>query len=1697
LTRLYSHSSVKRWYSGALTLVALFLALSVNAQGTVGIGTGTANGASLLPINSCYGYNYTQQIVTASEYAAGGGVAGNITKIRYYNSGGAASTAEWNNWTVYLGHTAKTAFASTTDWEPFANLTQVFTGTIAPVTGNWFEITFTTPFNYNGTSNLIVAIDENVAGWSCTAAFGSYASTTNSGIYYRNDSTNPDPAAPPTATGRTATLPRIQFEGMLASCLAPTGVTAVANNTTGGTAAWTASATAPAGGYDYYVSATNTAPTAGTTPTGNVGAGILTTPLSGLTANTTYYVWVRSHCSDTDMSTWAMAGAAFTTPCDPTPITYNQGFNATATPACWTTQIAAVQTVSYLGFVTTSTNVTAAPQEGTGFVRYNSYNASAGSEERLISAPLSSTGVSSVDVEFYWFQMNGALYNTGAYLNEGVVVQYSVDNGATWTTAGSLFPRQVATAPAAGEWSKKTVTLPAAAANQPNLKVALKFHSEFGYNMYADNLTVQATPTCTSPAAVTIGALTVNTAQLSWTASASAPANGYDYYVSATNTAPAGSATPTGSVGAGVLTAIATGLASNTTYYAWVRSNCGGIYSSWTASAGFTTPCDATDIDYFQNFESVTTPAIPVCTSIQNAGTGNNWTTSNNPGYGFTNKTLQYTYSSASAANAWFFTQGLNLTAGTSYRVTYKYGNNSTFYNERLAVGYGMANNAAAMTVIQDLTAITGAVANTTYVDFVPATTGVYYVGFNAHSIADQFYLYVDDISVTLSPPPPAITSFTPATYCAASGDITITGTSLAAATLTIGGTAVPITTNTNTQIVATVPQGVTGTVTVTTSTGTATSATSFSVVAPTALVLSGTDTDICSGFSSSAVTITSGASAYDTYVWTPSTGVTGSAAAGWVFNPGVTTEYVLTASQSAGPCVVNVTYEVTVNPLPAAVTVTAAADEVCFNGVVALTGNGGNSAVPLAYCTPAITQSGDSGDYIMNFSFAGVVNNGSSDAVSDYTYYPAMTASVVAGASNAVSVQAGASFGQTFRVWIDFNQDGTFSADESVFSTATSSTAVQTGTITVPATAYNGTTRMRVGCKWNAAITATEACGHTGYGEYEDYNINITGATNAVEYVWTPSAGLYTDAAATVAYVAGATENMVYAKVTAPVTYTATATSTDGCSASGSVSLDLLVIPAPTGAASQTLCYGAPVSNIAATGESLQYYTAPAGGTALSASTAANFGFYYVSQTLNGCESTARLAVAVSINLVAAPVIADDVVTVCNEGTLADLAVTGTAVQWYTTATDGQPLAADTAFTEGTTIYYASQTVDGCESPARTAVAVMLTITDAPVADEMQTFCNSATVADLSAEGTGVLWYADETGGDALAADTALENDVTYYAAQTTEGCTSAVRTAVMAMINVTPAPVAVAEQTFCNGAIVASLEAEGDNVQWYTTETNGQALESDVALEDGAIYYASLTVNGCEGIARTAVTVSITTVIADTMEDVTACFEYTLPELTNGAYYTEAGGSGDTLAAGTVLAESTTVYIYAATGDCSDETSFAVTISATPAPEAQSPQIITVEEGTATVEDIFVAAQGDVTWYASEEDAMAGTNPLEAGTAIEAGATYYATQTIDGCTSQDVVAVTISEILGGKAFDARTFSYYPNPVKDLLNLQYSSEITSVTVYNLLGQVVLAKQPNATTAQLDMAPLSEGTYMVTVTAGDAVKTIKVVKKLN
>ncbi len=160
------------------------------------IGTGTSTSSSS-PMNLLWGFTYSQTIYTAAQFNYKGGAISGIKYNLISPTGIGPDDVK-----VYIGTTPNSEFSTTSSWLPLSDLTLVFDDTISgPAGGGWVNITFNSPFNYNGIDNLVIAFDENTSGYyTGSDDFKSTVSTDNVTLYKTNDYTNPDPASPPSGT---------------------------------------------------------------------------------------------------------------------------------------------------------------------------------------------------------------------------------------------------------------------------------------------------------------------------------------------------------------------------------------------------------------------------------------------------------------------------------------------------------------------------------------------------------------------------------------------------------------------------------------------------------------------------------------------------------------------------------------------------------------------------------------------------------------------------------------------------------------------------------------------------------------------------------------------------------------------------------------------------------------------------------------------------------------------------------------------------------------------------------------------------------------------------------------------------------------------------------------------------------------------------------------------------------------------------------------------------------------------------------------------------------------------------------------------------------------------------------------------------------------------------------------------------------
>ena len=91
------------------------------------------------------------------------------------------------------------------------------------------------------------------------------------------------------------------------------------------------------------------------------------------------------------------------------------------------------------------------------------------------------------------------------------------------------------------------------------------------------------------------------------------------------------------------------------------------------------------------------------------------------------------------------------------------------------------------------------------------------------------------------------------------------------------------------------------------------------------------------------------------------------------------------------------------------------------------------------------------------------------------------------------------------------------------------------------------------------------------------------------------------------------------------------------------------------------------------------------------------------------------------------------------------------------------------------------------------------------------------------------------------------------------------------------------------------------------------------------------------------------------------------------------------------------------------------------------------------------------------------------------------------------DDLGVTSSS-LGLEDVAVSQFSFFPNPVNDVLTINAQVSIDSIIVYNMLGQTVITSTPNTNDNTVDMSALQTGAYFVQVSINNTLNTVRVIK---
>ena len=533
----------------------------------------------------------------------------------------------------------------------------------------------------------------------------------------------------------------------------------------------------------------------------------------------------------------------------------------------------------------------------------------------------------------------------------------------------------------------------------------------------------------------------------------------------------------------------------------------------------------------------------------------------------------------------------------------------------------------------------------------------------------------------------------------------------------------------------------------------------------------------------------------------------------------------------------------------------------------------------------------------------------------------------------------------------------------------------------------------------------------------------------------------------------------------------------------------------------------------------SVAWYNVSVGGTPLSTSN--NFVIanitstttYYVEATSGNCTSP-RTAVIATVNTT--PTITSTTPgSRCDAGSVTLTAVVNSGtVNWYNLASGGTIQGTGLTFTTpsiaATTTYYVEVTNGNCTSP-RTAVIATVNTTPIITATAPSSRCDAGMVTLGASANAGTLnWYGVATGGTILATGSSfttpsISSSTTYYVEAVNGSCSSA-RSAVLATINNSPTITSTIPTTICSGeTFTISATASAGTLAWYNLPTGGivQGTGTSFSLSNWTTtttFYVQATDGSCQS-AR--IPVSVTVNQRPTNTSITLGTRCGIGTVTLAAafssgtisWFTNSSGGTAIATGGTfttpIISASTTYYVEAENNGCisSSRTAITATVTSISPPTGNQNQTFCASETVG----LLAVSGSNVVWY----DAASGGNVVPNTTLLISGTTYFATQTIGGCESINRLAVTVTSgaCLKNDNFSFNQIKIYPNPVTEMLTISNIEIISSVEIIDMLGRTLFHKDTNGLETQVDMSYLPTATYLVQVKVGDAIKTVKIIKK--
>jgi len=280
-------------------------------------------------------------------------------------------------------------------------------------------------------------------------------------------------------------------------------------------------------------------------------------------------------------------------------------------------------------------------------------------------------------------------------------------------------------------------------------------------------------------------------------------------------------------------------------------------------------------------------------------------------------------------------------------------------------------------------------------------------------------------------------------------------------------------------------------------------------------------------------------------------------------------------------------------------------------------------------------------------------------------------------------------------------------------------------------------------------------------------------------------------------------------------------------------------------------------------------------------------------------------------------------------------------------------------------------------------------------------------------------------------------------------------------------------------NSLSVANVTNSSVDISWAQggTETDYQYVIQDAGTGEPTL--AGIAVTG-------ATTVTVNTLISATDYEIyvrSNCGTNGFSAWTGPLTFTTAYSCGDTL-----------YDSGGATGDYANDELTTVTVYPDTAGDLVTFTFLSFET-EANYDEIWVYDGPDTNATVILDEYSGSTIPDPITSSHPTGAlTFVFDSDVSSTRSGYEILTSCSTPLGMDTVSKSKFTYFPNPVNNVLSIKAQASIDSITVYNMLGQTIVKSTPNTTTTAVDMSGLQTGAYFVQVAINNSIETVRVIK---